>query len=120
LGKWVEGRYRKYFKSDSTLDPRRFQLSELKTADDKDSNLIQMADLLAGAVAFCRNGGLDRTSNVSIGRQELIEVMRQSYGGVRLDRYQQYKGPFRIWNFEDPDDGPSPSLTAPGNVLNYP
>jgi hypothetical protein len=120
LGKWVEGRDRKYFKSDSTLDPRRFQLSELKTADDKDSNLIQVADLLAGAVAFCRNGGLDRTSNVSIGRQELIEVMRQSYGGVRLDKYQQYKGPFRIWNFEDPDDGPSPSLTAPGNVLNYP
>jgi hypothetical protein len=120
LGKWIEGRYRRYFKSDSTLNPRRFQLSELKTVDDEDSNLIQMADLLAGAVAFCRNGGLDRTSNVSIGRKELVGVIRQSYGGVRLDKYQQYKGPFVIWNFDDPDDGPSPSLTAPGNVPHYP
>jgi hypothetical protein len=120
LGKWVEGRYRKYFQSASALDPRRYELCELKTADDEDSNLIQMADLLAGAVAFCRNGGLDRTTNVSIGRQELIEVIRQSYVGVRLDKYQQYKGPFVLWNFDAPDDGPSPSLTAPGNVLNYP
>jgi hypothetical protein len=71
-------------------------------------------------VAFCRNGGLDRTTNVSIGRQELIQVIRQGYVGVRLDKYQQPRGPFVIWNFADPDDGPLPSLTARGNVTNYP
>jgi hypothetical protein len=120
LGKWVELRYREHFKSDTTRDPRHYQLSELKALDDKRSNILQMADLLAGAVAFCRNGGLDRTTKVSIGRKELIEVIRQSYGGVRLDKYQQSRGPFVIWDFIDPgEDGPSPSPTAPGNVL-YP
>jgi hypothetical protein len=91
----------------------------LKTANDEDSNLVQMADLLAGAVAFCRNGGLDRTSKVSIGRKELVAVIRESYGGVRLDRYQQPKGPFVIWNFVDREEG-GRSLTARGEVGNYP
>jgi Protein of unknown function (DUF3800) len=119
LGKWVELRYRGYFKSD-VRDPRRYRLSELKALDDKKSNILQMADLFAGAVAFCRNGGLERTSTVSTGRIELIEVIRKCYGGVRLDQYQQPRGPFVIWNFADPDDGPLPSLTARGNVTNYP
>jgi hypothetical protein len=103
-----------------TIDKYKWQHSELKAADDEDSNLIQMADLLAGAVAFCRNGGLERTSTVSTGRIELIAVIRKCYGGVRLDKYQQARGPFHIWNFTDPDGGPSPSLTAPGNVPNFP
>lgn len=120
LGRQVEGRYLKVFQpADPAIDKRRWRHSVLKTANDEDSNLIQMADLLAGAVAFCRNGGLDRTSNVSIGRKELIAVIRKSYGGVRLDKYQQPKGPFVIWNFEDPDDG-GRSLTARGEVRYYP
>jgi uncharacterized protein DUF3800 len=120
LGRQVEGRYLKKFQpTDPAINKRRWRNSELKTANDEDSNLIQMADLLAGAVAFCRNGGLDRTSNVSIGRKELVAVIRKSYGGLRLDKYQQPKGPFVIWNFEDPDDG-GRSLTARGEVRYYP
>jgi hypothetical protein len=121
LGRAVEGRYLNLFQpADVTIDKYKWQHSELNTADDEDSNLIQMADLLAGAVAFCRNGGLERTSTVSTGRIELIAVIRKCYGGVRLDKYQQARGPFHIWNFTDPDGGPSPSLTAPGNVPNFP
>jgi len=120
LGRQVEGRYLNAFQpAYPAINKRRWRHSELKTANDEDSNLIQMADLLAGAVAFCRNGGLDRTSKVSIGRKELVAVIRNSYGGVRLDKYQQPKGPFVIWNFEDPDDG-GRSHTARGEVRYYP
>jgi hypothetical protein len=53
LGKQVEGRYLKKFQpTDPAINKRRWRHSELKTANDEDSNLIQMADLLAGAVAF--------------------------------------------------------------------
>jgi hypothetical protein len=121
LGRAVEGRYLDGFQpTDPTINKRHWRHSELKTANDEDSNLIQMADLFAGAVAFCRNGGLDRTSNSSIGRKELVKVIRESYGGVRLDKYQQPTGPFVIWNFEDPDDGGRRSLTARGEVIYYP
>jgi hypothetical protein len=121
LGRMVEGRYLKVFQpSDPEINKRRWRHSELKTANDEDSNLVQMADLLVGAVAFCRNGGLERTSRMSIGRKELVGVIRESYGGVRLDKYQQPKGPFVIWNFEDPDDDGRRSLTARGEVPNFP
>lgn len=121
LGRAVEGRYLKLFQpADVAIDKYKWRHSELKTVDDKDNNLIQMADLLAGAVAFCRNGGLGRTSTVSTGRIELVAVIRGCYGGVRLDQYQQPRGPFRIWNFIDPEGVSSPSPTAPGNVTNFP
>jgi hypothetical protein len=117
LGRMVEGRYLKVFQPDDrTVNKRRWRHCELKTANDEDSNLIQMADILAGAVAFCRNGGMDRTSKVSIGRRELVAVIRENYGGVRLDKYQQPRGPFVIWIFEDPDHDGNRSLTARGEV----
>jgi hypothetical protein len=122
LGKCVEGRYKNNFKSCTGLDARRYRHSELKTANDGDSNLLQMADLLTGAVAFCRNKGLERTSNTSVGRKELVKVIRECYGGVRLDMYQQ-KGAFAIWDFSDPEEGKRSlrrSPTAPGEVLHFP
>jgi hypothetical protein len=42
--------------------------------------------------------------------------MRENYGGVRLDKYQQPRGPFVIWGFEDPADDGRRSLTARGEV----
>ena len=55
LGKAVEGRYLDQFKpEDRTINKYKFQHSVLKCVDDKDSNLIQMVDLLTGAVAFVR------------------------------------------------------------------
>jgi hypothetical protein len=93
--------------------------SQLRTANDKDSNLIQGADLLAGAVAFCWNKGRNRTSGRSGGMKELADVIQKSYGGVKLDR-QQDKGPFVIWKFSNSEGEDGPSPTAPGNVINYP
>jgi hypothetical protein len=62
LGRAIEGRYLEQFKpEDKTINKYKFQHSVLKTVDDKESNLVQMADLLTGAVAFVRNGGIRRT-----------------------------------------------------------
>src|SRR6266436_7125605 len=102
LGKAVEGRYLDQFQpEDKSIDKYKFQHSVLKTVDDKDSNLIQMADLLTGAVAFVRNGGLLRPSNVSPPRIELVDVIQRSYRGVRLDQARAF-GPFGIWEFKIP------------------
>ena len=109
LGRAIEGRYLEQFKpEDKSINKYKIQTSVLKTVDDKQCNLVQMADLLAGAVAFVRNGGMLRPSNVSIGRMELVEVIRKSYRGVRLDRPQPF-GPFGIWEFRDPGKPRSPT-----------
>jgi Protein of unknown function (DUF3800) len=55
LGRCVEGRYRNSFQpTDPARNPRLYQHSQLQTVNDEDSNLVQMADLFAGAVAFCK------------------------------------------------------------------
>ena len=115
LGEAVERRYVR--KSRKAYLKQRH--SQLAVANEEDSNLLQMVDILAGAVAFCRNGGMVRNSVRSVGMKEMVEVIRQSYGGVRLDRQQQPTGPFVIWNFVDREEG-GPSLTARGEVICYP
>lgn len=59
--------------------------SHLAVAEEENCNLLQLVDILTGAVAFCRNGGNDRISERSVGMKELVEVIRKSYGGLRLD-----------------------------------
>jgi hypothetical protein len=118
LGKAVEGRYLEQFQpEDRTINKYKFQHSVLKCVDDKDSNLIQMADLLTGAVAFVRNGGLLRPSSVSVGRAELVDLIQRSYRGVRLDESRPF-GPFGIWDFKDP--GKPRSLTRRGEARYLP
>src|ERR1700730_4505973 len=91
LGRAIEGRYLEQFKpEDKSINKYKFQHILLKTVDDKQCNLVQMADLLAGAVAFVRNGGMLRPSNVSVGRMELVDVIQKSYRGLRLDRPQPF------------------------------
>jgi hypothetical protein len=115
LGEAVERRYvRKSRKAH--LKQRH---SQLAVANEEDSNLLQMVDILTGAVAFCRNGGMVRDSVRSVGMKELADVIQESYGGVRLGRQQQPTGPFVIWNFVDGEEG-GPSLTARGEVAHYP
>jgi hypothetical protein len=115
LGKAVEGRYvRKSRKAHL-----RQRHSRLAVANEQDNNLLQMVDILTGAVAVCRNGGRNKTSGRSVGMKELADVIQNSYGGVRLDRQQQHKGPFVIWNFIDREES-GPSLTARGEVVSYP
>jgi hypothetical protein len=114
LGRAIEGRYLKEFKpADPTINKYKFQHSVLTSVDDKDSNLIQMADLLTGAVAFVRNGGLTRTSVVSETRKELVSFIQRCYRGLNMARPQP-KGPFAIWDFKDPGKPRSP--TRPGEA----
>ena len=109
LGRAIEGRYLEQFKpEDRTINKYKFQHSVLKTVDDKQSNLVQMADLLTGAVAFVRNGGMGRTSGVTPSRIELVDLMQRSYGGVKLARPTPF-GPFGIWEFKDPGKPRSPT-----------
>lgn len=115
LGEAVERRYvRKSRKAH--LKQRH---SQLAVANEENSNLLQLADILAGAVAFCRNGGMDRTSGRSVGMKELADTIQKSYGGVRLDTHQQPRGPFVIWNFIDREES-GLSLTARGEVRYFP
>lgn len=43
--------------------------------DHRDHNLLQLADLLVGSVAFVWNGGMHRTSSRSKTRQELVRLI---------------------------------------------
>jgi hypothetical protein len=95
LGTFVEGRYLNRCKN---LRSREHRHSELKAWNDENSNILQMADVLTGAVAFCHNGGQGRTSRRSAGMKELVEVIRQSYGGLPMNR-PQTRGSFGIWWF---------------------
>ena len=115
LGEAVEGRYVR--KSGKTHIKQRH--SHLAVANEENSNLLQMVDILAGAVAFCRNGGMLRDSVRSVGMKEMVEVIRETYRGVKLNGQQQPKGPFVIWNFVDREEG-GRSLTARREVLYYP
>lgn len=112
LAKHVEARYVR-ISGKRHLSQRH---SELKTAKEEDSNLMQMVDVLTGAVAFCWNGGMLRDSRRSVGMKELVGVIRRTYGGVRMNAPED-RGPFRIWKYFDRDGGPS--LTAPGVVIDY-
>jgi hypothetical protein len=114
LAKHVEGRYVRISKK-RDLKQRH---SELKTAKEEDSNLLQMVDVLTGAVAFCWNEGMSRDSRRSVGMKELVAVIQKSYGR-KLGENSKPKGQFVVWKFIPSDyDGPSP--TAPGVVINYP
>lgn len=116
LGECVERRYvRKSRKGD--VKQRHSQLS---TANNEQSNLLQMTDLLAGAVAFSWNKGRDRTSIRSVGMKALADSVQKSYGGIELDKASRHSGPFVIWKFSDSKEEDGPSSTAPGNVLQYP
>jgi len=96
LWRTVEGRYLK-----KTLRTRLFRHCDLVTAEEENSNLLQLTDLLVGAVAFCWNGGRLRTSARSSTRKQLVEVIERSYGGVRLDKNEP-NGKFRIWPMSIP------------------
>lgn len=76
---------------------RNYRHSALDVANDENSSILQMADVLAGAVAYSHNEGRQRSSKRSIGRNELVTTIRKCYGGLAMNRPQD-RGAFRIWH----------------------
>lgn len=111
LAKHVENRYVR-ISGKRHLKQRH---SELRAAKEETSNILQMVDVLTGAVAFCWNGGMLRDSRRSVGMKELVAAIQESYRGVKLDR-PQHRGQFVIWECIPSDYG-GPSPTAPGVVI---
>jgi hypothetical protein len=48
----------------------------VKALNDRQHNLLQLADLLVGAVAFVWNGGMQQTSAKAVHRQELVGLIQ--------------------------------------------
>jgi hypothetical protein len=104
LARTVEYRY-----LDNCENPkdRSKRHSVLDVAKDEDSSILQMADVLSGAVAYCHNGGRERPSKITAARNELIATIRKCNGGLAMDRHQ-YRGALRIWHLRKAEEGPHP------------
>lgn len=89
----VEGRYLKKNQSMSKL----YRHCELCTANEEDSNLLQVIDLLTGAVAFSWNGGKLRTSVRAASRRQLVGLLEIRFK-IKLDK-PSHIDRFQIWEF---------------------
>jgi Protein of unknown function (DUF3800) len=88
----VEGRY-----VNKTKKNRLQRHCDLSTANEEDSNLLQLTDLLTGAVAFCWNGGKLRNSGRAASKKQLVELLESKFN-ISLDR-PRFNGRFGIWEF---------------------
>lgn len=70
---------------------------DVTTANDNDSNPLQLADLLTGAVAFSWNGGKSRTSSRSASKCILVKKVEKHFG-IELERPRSQRR-FSIWEF---------------------
>src|SRR6266566_4308993 len=72
LERAVEGRYVKRAKPKSAM-----YHCKVKAGDEAESNILQLADLLVGAVGFAWNGGRERESHRAARRREIVDLMEQ-------------------------------------------
>lgn len=72
LERMTEGRYVKKAKPKSAM-----YHCKVKAGDEKTSNILQLADLLVGAVGFAWNGGLKRESYRAARRREIVKLLEQ-------------------------------------------
>jgi hypothetical protein len=89
----VEGRY-----VNKTKKSRFHRHCEIKTADEEDSNLLQLTDILTGAVAFSWNGGKQRTSARAASKIELVSLLEKHFS-INLS-YPTARNRFGIWQFK--------------------
>lgn len=95
LERTVERRYVKKNKPDPC-----FQYCSVQALDHRRHNLLQLADLLVGAVAFVWNGGMARSSARAKARQELVRMIEKTRQ-VDLSLGTSWgKQDFNIWVFD--------------------
>ena len=80
LERAIEGRYVKKAKPKSAL-----YHCKVRAGDEKQSNILQLADLLVGAVGFAWNGGMLRNSRRAAQRIELVNLL-QSRLKIKLSK----------------------------------
>jgi hypothetical protein len=105
----VEGRYVRKVKPEAALSH-----CELTTCPEESSQLLQLTDLLLGAVGFAWNGGKSRTSRRAATRQELVQFLEEE---LKLDlshctTWSKLK--FNIWLLQPrsfPTQGPEALAT---------
>jgi hypothetical protein len=102
LEKSVEGRYVKKVKPTSAM-----YHCDVKSGDETTSALLQLTDLLVGAVAFAWNGGMERTTPRASVRQELVKLLeaRLTISLSKATSWSTQK--FNIWEFT-PNPLPTP------------
>lgn len=94
LGETTERRFVKKQKPESCIS-----YCKVEPLDHRLHNLLQMADLLVGAVAFAWNGGMKRSSARASTRIALCKLIEQKRN-VRLDSPTSWsKRDFNIWHF---------------------
>jgi hypothetical protein len=89
----VEGRYLNHTLSASRL----YRHCSLVTANEEESNLLQLIDILTGAVAFCWNGGKLRTSARAASMKQLVGLLEIRFK-TKLDKASRVDR-FQIWEF---------------------
>lgn len=97
--KLLEETVRKRFIRKSKPQPC-LEYCSVKALDHRGHNLLQLADLLVGAVAFVRHGGMQRVSARSQPRQELVRLI-QDTRKVDLSRPTRWAEDwFNIWELQ--------------------
>jgi len=94
LERSTEGRYVKKAKPKNAM-----YHCGVRAGDERNSNLLQLTDLLGGLVGFVWNGGMERDSQRAKTRQEIVKWMemelKMKLGGATYWSAQK----FNIWEF---------------------
>ena len=74
----------------------------VKTGNEQTSNLLQLTDLLVGAVAFAWNGGMNRNSNRARIRQQIVKYIEKKLRMKLGESTYRSAVKFNIWEFQVP------------------
>jgi hypothetical protein len=95
LERSVEGRYVKKAKPRSAM-----YHCEVRAGDERNSNLLQLTDLLVGLVGFVWNGGMRRDTQRARTRQQIVTWMEQELK-IKIGEATAWSAQkFNIWVLE--------------------